>query len=162
MKGTIISMLVVLVILAVLPIIFLGDNDIMDTLGLGGMGKSDSIATLRAKAPKNITNVTTDKEVKMYKWVDSHGVLQFTQTPPPDGGAMEMTLKPDLNTMQAAKMPVSDEPEAKPEAGLSASGNPYSVDGVQQILKQAGDVSKLMQQQQSNQQQTIDGILGKQ
>ncbi len=161
MKSTIISMLIVLVILAVLPILFFGDNDFLETLGLGGGGGKESIASLKAKAPKNLTNVTTDKQVKVYKWVDENGVTQFSQTPPRLGGEAEsLTLKPDTNIMQAYKAPKR---EPKQVSGPKIfKTNPYTPGGMKDMLNETAKVTEQMNQRQQEQNALLDQIMGKQ
>ncbi len=160
MKSTIISMLIVLVILAVLPILFFGDNDFLDTLGLGG-GSKESIASLKAKAPKNLTNVTTDKKVKVYKWVDENGVTQFSQTPPRLGGKAEsLTLKPNTNIMQAYKAP-KQEPK-QPTGPRIFKTNPYTPGGMKDMLNETTRVTEQMNQRQQEQNALLEQIMGKQ
>ena len=60
MKSTIISMLIVMTMLAVVPMIFMGDNDLLGVFFGGSGDGNDSITSLKAKAPKNLTNVKSD------------------------------------------------------------------------------------------------------
>ena len=158
MKATIISMLLVLCLLVALPLYVFNDSDLMSDLFSGG-GK-DSIASLKAKAPKNITTVVTDKEVKMYKWVDQYGVVQFSQTPPPDGGAAQaMTLSPELNTMQKPYM--EPKPEAAPQAGNFEPGNPYSPKKMKQMLDQTNQLKDQLNQQMADRDKAMQEMLGR-
>lgn len=162
MKSTIISMLIVLVILAVLPILFFGDNDFLATLGLGGgSGGKESIASLKAKAPKNLTNVTTDKQVKVYKWVDENGVTQFSQTPPRLGGEAEsLTLKPDTNIMQAYRAPKQEPKQASGPKIFKT--NPYTPGGMKDMMNETARVTQQMNQRQQEQNTLLEQIMGKQ
>ena len=160
MKSTIISMLIVLVVLAVVPMVFMGDGDLMSGFFGGGDGK-ESIASLKAKAPKNVSNAVTDREVKLYKWVDENGVTQFSQTPPPMGGEHEsMTLQPDTNLMKAFKPPETEEQQASvPKVFKTRS--PYTPGGMKDVLDQTSAIKEQLNQQQADQQNLLDEITGK-
>ncbi len=161
MKSTIISMLIVLIILAVLPVLFLGDNDFLETLGFGRSDDvRDSIASLKAMAPKNLTHVTTDQRVKVYKWVDDNGITQFSQTPPRLGGEAEaILLQPDTNLMQAYKAPAAkEEPLQQPKIFKT---NPYTPGGMKDVVDQSRQVAEQMSQQQAGQKSVLDQIMGK-
>lgn len=161
MKSTIVSMLIVLVVLAVVPMIFMGDNDLMSGFFGSGDGK-ESIASLKAKAPKNLSNVTTDKKVKVYKWVDENGVMQFSQTPPDLGGEHEsMTLKPDTNLMKAFKAPEQEEQQAMAPK-VFKTRSPYTPGGMKDMLNQTSDITDKLNQQQADQQKMLQEIMGKQ
>ena len=83
MKSTIISMIIVLIVMVALPMIFLGDGNIASKLGFDGFGKKGSAAV---KLPTNIKAAVTNERVEVYTWVDEHGIKQFSNTPPSDGG----------------------------------------------------------------------------
>ena len=164
MKSTIISMLIVLIILTALPVLFLGDNDLLEKMGLvnnGAGSEPDSIASLKARAPKNLTHVTTDKKVKVYKWVDENGVTQFSQTPPQLGGAAEsLTLKPDTNIMQAYKPPA-----AAPQAATGPKifkTSPYTPEGMKNVVEETVRAKDQINQRQQEQNALLDQIMGKQ
>ena len=164
MKSTIISMLIVLIILTALPVLFLGDNDLLEKMGLvnnGAGSEPDSIASLKARAPKNLTHVTTDKKVKVYKWVDENGVTQFSQTPPRLGGKAEsLTLKPNTNIMQAYKAP-KQEPK-QPTGPRIFKTNPYTPGGMKDMLNETTRVTEQMNQRQQEQNALLEQIMGKQ
>lgn len=164
MKGTIISMLVVLGLLVAVPMFVMNDNDLMSDLlggGGGGSGSSgkESIMSLKAKAPKNIGAVSVKKDVKMYKWVDENGIMQFSQTPPPDGGAsQEVTLKSNLNTMEAPYMPA--EKEAAPaSSGGFAPKNPYNPKNMKDMMRQTKDLQETMNQQMADRKEQMDKMM---
>lgn len=117
-----------------------------------------------AKLPKNITSVTTDKEVTYYKWVDANGQTHFGSTPPIGQQAEQKKLRPDTNLVQAVKVP---EPESDEDGGpdvVSLGGgrkpggsdkdgggsdepfNPYTPDGLQKMFDGARDAAKTMDQ----------------
>lgn len=160
MKATIISMLVVLVMLTAVPAYFMNDGDMMsDFFGGGSVGK-ESIASLKAKAPKNVTNAVTDKKVQVYKWVDENGVMQFSQTPPRLGGEHEsMTLQPDTNLMKAYKAP-EKEPEPKQTAKVFKT-NPYTPSGMKDMLDKTSAIKDQLNSQQADQQKMLDDIMSK-
>lgn len=161
MKSTIVSMLIVLIVLAVLPMVFFGDNDFLEQLGFGGAGDPESLATLKARAPKNLTNVVTDKEVRVYKWVDENGVTQFSQTPPRLGGAAEaITLQPDTNVMQAYKPPAPREQTVQRPKVFKT--NPYTPGGMKDMIGQTQAVSDALTQQQAGQKALLDRIMRQQ
>ena len=100
MKFKILSILVILGMLAVMPMIYMGKVDPVALLdgNLGGLfgSSSSEFAKLKAEAPKNLTNAVTDEKVQVYKWRDENGVMQFSNTPPPDGGhAQQVELNPN-------------------------------------------------------------------
>ncbi len=162
MKSTIISMLIVLCILAVAPLLLFGERGILAEFGFDLSGEPD----LRAKAPKNITSVTTDKKVQLYRWRDKHGVMQFTSTPPPDSQQAEMLeLTPNISVSK-----VIDRPEQKdettrsgPGGGLdvTTTGNPYSPGGMKDLLDRASSLAEGINEKQDQQQELMDQIMGK-
>ncbi len=162
MKMTIISMLIVLGLMVAVPMFVMNDDELMsDLFGAGGGGDGkESIASLKKKAPKNISNVSVKEEVQMYKWVDEYGVVQFSQTPPPDGGAsQEMTLKPELNTMVAPYMPAQPQEEQK-SAGFTP-GNPYSPKKMKEMLQQTKDLKEQLNSQMQERDDAVQQMMGR-
>lgn len=99
---------------------------------------------------KDLTNISqpTSDNNQIYKWSDSNGNLQFSNSPPDDG--IEYTVKgydSNQNVIQA----VSVKPEVEPEAeavvvdpaaeqktsGTTKVGNPYSVQKIEKLFKDA-------------------------
>lgn len=160
MKGTIISMLIVLGLLVAVPMFVMNDDDLMsDLLGGGGGGSGkESIMSLKAKAPKNIEAVSVKKDVKMYKWVDENGVMQFSQTPPPDGSAAEeMTLKSNLNTMERPYMPA---PEKTASSSTDTSvKNPYNPGNMKEMMRQTKDLQETLNQQMADRKEQMDNMM---
>lgn len=156
MKSTIISMLIVLCILAVAPLLLFGDRGLLANYGLDLFGEPD----LRAKAPKNITSVTTDKKVQVYRWRDEHGVMQFTNTPPPDSRQAEMVeLRPDTNLVKAIDVP-EEEPETKrSRPRVMTTGSPYTPEGVEDLLDTTSGLADGISEKQAQQQQLMDQIM---
>ena len=147
MKSTIISMLIILIVMVAVPMVMFGEGDLAKKLGFGG----DLMKDLRAKAPKNIKPAVTDKRVEVYKWVDEHGVTQFSNTPPPENGASEkIILTPDINVMNAVKIP---EKESQTASGpqIFQVGNPYSPGGMKDVVDSAKDVQEMVDQRKVDQ-----------
>jgi hypothetical protein len=163
MKSTIISMLIVLGLMVAVPMFIFNDGDMMSEIFGGGGDGKESIAALKAKAPKNVANVSVKKEVKMYKWVDEFGVTQFSQTPPRDGGAsQEMTLKPQLNTMQKPYMPPKEAAteQAAPAAGFTP-GNPYNPAKMKEMMQQSRALQKQINSQTADRKAMMDQMMKK-
>ncbi|UCB55872.1 MAG: DUF4124 domain-containing protein [Thiotrichales bacterium] len=157
MKSTIISMMIVLCILAIIPTLLTGDRNLLSGFGLGALsGSSDA-----ASPPKNLTNVTTDEKVQVYKWRDEHGVMQFTNTPPLDNRQVEIVeLTPNMNIVKAIEVP-EEEPEVSPSRPkVMTVGNPYTPEGMKDLLDTTSSLAEGMGQQQMEQQQLMNQMLG--
>jgi len=161
MKSTIIAMFIVLVLMIVVPMLLLGDGDFIPNFGFGGgtADSGDEIEELRDKAPKNIKEVVTDKKVEVYKWKDENGVMQFSSTPPFEGGDSEMiTLSPDTNIIDAIKIPAEEQKaEARPE--VFSVGSPYSPDGMKKMIDGSKDATEAVNQRQTEQEKILQDIL---
>lgn len=158
MKSTLISMIIVLCVLAVVPMLLFGDKDLLAKFGLG---PKDELSELRAKAPKNFTSVTTDKKVTVYKWRDEHGVMQFSNTPPPEGGtADKVELLPDTNVVKAIKVP-EEEPEKKTGPVVMSTRSPYTPGGMKDLIDNTSQLKDTLNQQQLEQQQMMEQMFGK-
>ena len=155
MKSTIISMILVLCLLAIIPMFFIGDNSLGSRFGLDIFNGSDE----QAKTPKNLTNVTTDKKVQVYKWRDEHGVMQFTNTPPPETRQAEtVELVPDTNVVKAVKV-VAQEADTKSRGPkVMSTGGPYTPAGVKELLDSTSSLADGISDQQLQQQQLMDQI----
>ena len=156
MKFKIIMMLVILSILSVTPMIYMGKFDPMAFIDSGFKGGSSEFAKLKAKAPKNLTSVVTDKKVQVYKWRDKNGVMQFSNTPPTGVGSEAIELNPDHNIIQAVKVPVKEEKEA--QATSAAMPNPYSVKGMKKVMEDAKGVEGLLQKRHEEQQKMMNNL----
>ncbi len=145
MKGTIISMLVVLVLLVAAPMFFMGDGKFADMFDFGGG---------TVKLPKNLESVKTDSKVELYKWRDANGVMQFSQTPPQDGGASaRVVLSPDENVIDAVKVP--EKVVSRPN--VMSVGNPYNPGTIKDIVKDSQDIqNKLNERHAGNEQMMKD------
>ena len=157
MKGTAISMIVVLCVLAVIPMVFMGDRTLLANFGLEAFtGKKE-----QPKLPKNLTNVTTDKKVQVYKWRDEHGVMQFTNTPPPEAQQVELVeLRPDTNIVKAVEVPEEELETKRSGPKVMTVGNPYTPGGMKDLLDTTSSLAEDMSEQQMKQQQLVNEILG--
>lgn len=154
MKSTIVSMIIVLCVLAIIPMFLIGDNSVLESFGLGGSGNTP-------KTPKGLTNVTTDVKVQVYKWRDEHGVMQFTNTPPPQTQQAEMVeLTPNTNIVKAFEIPQQELVEKRSGPRVVTTGNPYTPGGMKQMLDTTSELSDQMNQKQLDQQKLIDSIFG--
>ena len=158
MKSTIISMIIVLCVLATIPMLLLNDGNPLAGFGLDIFSGSNE----HARAPKNLTSVTTDEKVQVYKWRDQYGVMQFTNTPPPQTQQAELVeLTPDTNIIKAVEVP-EEEPEQKRSGpNVMMTGNPYTPGGMKDLLDTTSSLATDMNQKQMEQQQLMDQIMGK-
>ena len=160
MKLKIFSMLVILGMLSVMPMIYMGKLDPVgllngDISGLFGSGGSE-FAKLKAQAPKNLTNAVTDEKVQVYKWRDENGVMQFSNTPPPDGGqAQQVELNPNHNLVKAVKVPAKEESQPVQQA---PAPSPYSVKGMKKVMDDAQAIEGMLQQRHEDQQEMLNNI----
>ncbi len=146
-------MLVALVGLAVTPMIMTGEFDPMAFFNGGGVSE---FAKLKAKAPKGLSNVVTDEKVQVYKWRDKNGVMQFSNTPPPNSIKGEkVELNPNSNIVQAVK--IKKKETVKKEASTKAP-SPYSVKGMKKVMDDARGVEDLLKNRHENQQKRLKNI----
>jgi hypothetical protein len=157
MKFKIFSMLVILAVLSVMPMIYMGKFDPVASIdSMLGSGSSE-FEKLKAKAPKNLTSVVTDKKVQVYKWRDERGVMQFSNTPPADGGqAEQVVLDPNKNIVDAVKMPVRS--DTGKEVAKAESPSPYSPKGMKKVIDDARGVEQLLKQRDEDQQKMLDNL----
>jgi len=153
MKFKLIMMLLTLVVLTVVPLIMMGKFDPMAFFDKG----TSEFNKLKAKAPKNLSSVVTDEKVQVYKWRDEHGVMQFSNVPPPtDRNAEQVVLDPNSNLMQAVKVPEkAPEKESPKNAGQAKMPNPYSVKGVKKVMEDVRGVEDMLKQRQDQQQEAL-------
>jgi hypothetical protein len=157
MKATIISMIIVLGVLAIIPTLLMGDRGLVARLGLDLFTAEEQAP----QPPKNLTNVTTNEKVQVYKWRDEHGVMQFTSTPPVEVQEVELVeLAPNTNIVKAIEVP-EDEPEARRSGPRVVTvGNPYTPGGMKDLLDTSSGLAEDMSQRQKEQQQLMNQILG--
>ena len=159
MKSTIISMIIVLCVLAIIPMFLLGDNSLLARFGLDvftGSGET-------AKPPENFTTVTTDEKVQVYKWRDQYGVMQFTNTPPPQAQQAELVvLTPDTNIVKAVEMPEEELEQKRSGPSVMMTGSPHTPGGMKDLLDTTSSLATDMNQKQMEQQQLMEQIMGMQ
>lgn len=157
MKSTIISMVIVLCVLAIIPALLIGDKSLLDRFGLSLFGSAGE----ELKTPENLTSVTTNVKVQVYRWRDEHGVMQFTSTPPDTQQAEIVELSPNTNIIQAVEVPAEEATEEKRGGPrVMTLGNPYSPGGMRDLLDSTSTMAEDMAVKQQEQQQLMDQILG--
>ena len=155
MKFKIFMMLITLGILSITPMIYMGKFDPMSFIGSGVKIGESEFEKLQAKAPKNISNVITDEKVQVYRWRDEHGVMQFSNTRPLEGGAEKIQLNPDKNVIQAVKVPVEEVVE---KAVTNEMPNPYSVKDMKKVMDDARGVEDLLRKSQEDRQKMMNNL----
>lgn len=156
MKSTIISMFIVLIIMIAVPMLMLEDGKFVDRFGFFGGGSEKS-----EKLPQNIQQVVTDEKVEVFKWVDEHGVTQFSHSPPMAGVESEkITLSPDTNVVDALKI-AEEEPEIEAKPSVFSLGSPYSPEGMKDLVDDSVNVKDMLNQRQAEQDKIMQDILGK-
>jgi len=153
MKFKILSLLVTLGFLSVMPMIYIGK---LNPLAFFDSGLDNGLSELKAKAPENFSNAVTEEKVSVYKWRDKNGVMQFSNTPPASGAVAELiVLKPNSNIVQAVKIP---QQEAFTEEVNRSAPNPYSIQGMKQVMDDAKGVEQLLQNRHEQQQKMLNDI----
>ena len=139
-----------------MPMIYMGKFDPMATIDSMLSSGSSEFKKLKAKTPQGLAgvvpaSVVSDEKIKVYKWRDKNGVMQFSNTPPVDGGpAEQIMVNPNKNIVDAVKVPVAEKPEK--EVATMAKPNPYSVNGMKKVMDDARGVEQLLQQRHEDQQ----------
>ena len=157
MKMKIFSMLIILGVMSVTPMIYMGKFNPLEFLGSGFSSGSSKSESLKARAPRNLTNVVTDEKVQVYKWRDKNGVMQFGNTPPPTvRNAEQVELNPNSNVVKAVKVPVVEE---KPVASADfAQPSPYSVKGMKKVMDDARGVEQMLQQSHDQRTKALNNL----
>lgn len=149
-------MLVILGVLSVIPMIYTGKFDPLSFMDSGFSGGASDYARLKAQAPKNLTNVVTDEKVQVYKWRDEHGVMQFSNIPPPTvSNAEKVELNPGSNVIKAVKIPEKQKTE---EVAKTEAPNPYSIKGMKKVMNDAKGVEDMLQKRHEEQQKMMNNI----
>lgn len=152
-------------------------------MGLGSYGayltgqpipifNSENLASIKAKfatifdsaKPSNIAKtaqsvVDGEPEKLFFKWKGPDGQTHFGDRPAAGALNVEVIRGKDLsgNTVAATQMP---EPEAgQPQASTDTSmPNPYSPEGVKEIMDKAKNVQKLMDERMQQQQKAMGAL----
>ena len=156
MKFKILSMLIILGVISALPMIYTGKFDPLAFIKSDFSNQSSVLTELKAKAPENLSNVVTDEKVRVYKWRDENGLMQFSNTPPPTAtDAEQVVLNPNSNLVQAVKIPVKEEPE---EVAKIESPNPYSVKDMKKVMDDARGVEEMLHKHHQEQQKMMNDL----
>lgn len=157
MKFKIFSMLVILAALSIMPMIYMGKFDPVATIDSMLSNGTSEFEKFKVKAPKNLTSIVSDKKVQVYKWRDKRGVMQFSNTPPADGGqAEQVELDPNKNIVDAVKMPVQE--NTGKEMAKTESPNPYSPKGMKKVMDDAKGIEQLLKQRDEDQQNMLNNL----
>jgi len=100
----------------------------------------------------------------VYKWRDENGIMQFTNTPPPEARNVEaVELTPNINIVKAVEVP-EEEPEAPKATGprVMATGNPYTPGGMKDMVETSSAIQESMNARQAEQQKMMEQMFGKQ
>ncbi|MDH5471350.1 MAG: DUF4124 domain-containing protein [Gammaproteobacteria bacterium] len=147
-KKLLIKVSIIVGIMMAVPYYFYSGGEMPGFLRDFGLGGAEDKPAL----PGNFSNVTTDKEVTVYQWVDEHGRKQFGSAPPEGVEAEAKNLKPAQNVISAFKIP------EKEESGDTAARqsdhiikNPYSPGVAKKLIDDAKNVQQLLDQRFENQ-----------
>jgi hypothetical protein len=155
-------MLVILTVISVMPMIYMGKFNPMETIDSMLSSGSSEFKKLKAKTPQGLAgvvsaSVVSDEKVKVYKWRDKNGVMQFSNTPPVDGGSAEqIEVNANRNVVDAVKIPPPEKSEEK--VADTAAPSPYSVNGMKKVMNDAKGVEQLLQQRHEDQQKTLNNM----
>lgn len=101
----------------------------------------------------------------IYKWVDEHGVTQYTSEPPPETVAMtQLELDENTNVIQGLKMPEAEAPTnsqnaQNPPAQLALpDGNLYSPEKIKKVIDDAKNVQKLLNDRVKQQDDALNSL----
>lgn len=125
--------------------------------GMGGFqlpGMGDKAAT----GIKDLGNAVVEKDVTVYQWTDEQGVTHFGGTPPTGQGSYEKKeIRANTNVMQAMKQ--AEEEEAPEERSrIARIGKAYTPEGVKDLMQDAKDVQKQMEDRAAEQQKILDEL----
>ncbi len=125
---------------------------------LNGMIDSVKPANI-AKTAK--TAVEGEPEKLFFKWKTLDGQTHFGDKPSADAQGIEVIRGKDLrgNTVAATKIPEPEpEPEKEQQATNSGMANPYSPEGVKEMMDKAKNVQKLMDDRMKQNEEMMKGI----
>jgi hypothetical protein len=133
----------------------------------------------------NVSSVTTNEAVTLYKCKSETGQIEYSQSPCMGEGET-IHLKPNVNIVQRTKIPEEEEEESTGGSVISLGssdnqnnddsdkkdkkgkkdkndddtdmGNPYDPDNIQKLIKDTKNIGKLMEQHNKQ----LDSISGQQ
>ena len=162
-------LVILLVIGMLLPFTFLKGKDGKTLMSFSDIKLPEDLFSTKVPGIDKLKNIATQSGSSsgnslIYKWTDNDGNLQFSGSPPEEG--IEYTVKgydPNQNVIQsvsaepAVKEVVLDSaPEDKQSTGANKIGNPYSVEKVEKLFKDAEGIEELLTNRLKNQ----DAIIG--
>lgn len=118
----------------------------------------DKVPSLNTASIESLSPVSGTQTV--YKWVDANGVTQYsTEAPPETTVAQTLELDPNTNIVQSVKLPeeAAEESKSTPQVALP-EGPIYSPDNVKQLMDNAKNVQKLLNERHNNQQKALDSL----
>ena len=132
-----------------------GISGLLDMLPSGG---------ITSVMPENINSVTTDTDVEVYKWRDENGVMHFGSEPPQYAGTVEkMNLKTNQNIMDPVRIVAQEASEVAQHSDDTIKqvsvDNPYSPEGMADLLNQTQGLADSLSKQQSDHKQQLDDIV---
>ena len=128
-----------------------GISGILDMLPTGGT---------QTFIPEDIKSVTTDTDVEVYKWRDENGVMHFGSEPPQYASTVEkMNLKANQNIMDATKVVKEVEHEAENTIKQVSVDNPYSPQGMSDLINQTQGFADSLSKQQADHKKQLDNIV---
>lgn len=133
--------------------------------GMSGMqlpGLDDMAPDGLSELGDEISSKVIQEDVTVYKWTDSQGVTHFGGTPPTGQGEYESkTIHANANTMNALKIPEEVEEEKARGSRITRVGSVYSPEGVKDVVTDAQDLQKMMDDRMAEQQELLNSLKGK-
>lgn len=118
----------------------------------------DKVPSFNTPSLDNLSPISGKQ--KVYKWVDEHGVTQYsTEAPPQTTPTQTLELDPNTNIVQSVRMPEAtpEETNNSPQVALP-EGPIYSPDNIKQLMDNAKNVQKLLDERHQNQQKALDSL----
>ena len=123
----------------------------------GGLDGLLNMSSGENKAPKNVKAVTTDQDFQVYKWRDENGVMHFGEARPTQtSGVEQINLKSNHNVMKATSAPKAT--ESSTEIKQVDVSNPYSPEGMSQMIEQTKALTESLNQQTAEKEKMLQGI----
>jgi len=142
-----------------LGVMFIGYKYILT----GGIGfEIPGMQGVGSKAEKGLSelgNAVVDKEVTVYQWVDAQGQTHYGSTPPTGQGNYEKkAIHTSANVMSAHKIAEEEEEEETQKSRFSRVGKVYSPEGVKDLMEEAKDTSKLLEERAAEQEKLLNEL----
>lgn len=144
-----------------LGVMFIGYKFILG--GMSGMSLP-GLSDLEDAVPDGLGelgNAVIEKDVTVYQWTDSQGVTHFGGTPPTGQGAYESkVISANTNLMKAQKVAEIEEEEKPKGSRITRVGSVYSPEGVKDVVDDAKDLQKMMDDRMEQQEELLNNIKG--